>query len=292
MKYILNKTPNTFTEYMNTGDIILDIETSTRFWRTSHILEVNIISIESDQICEICFQSEKESDEYDILIELEKLIAGVDRIITFNGRSFDIPHLKKKYKAYRLKSSLEGIPQTDLMAELKKVDALLPLASHRLKDYHALMYSKEAHSEAWATYEILPMLGLRDFVGGSFEVCGTVPDNGSDSVRFSLSCSLPCRISCSTEYFTVSGDGERAEICAGLDHGNLRMYHTDYENYVFLPIEGYAVHKSLASYIAASRKMPADRDNCFTFISPGQKFLENPDKIRKYLLTVLAYCVS
>lgn len=290
MKTIYTERKNKYIEYFQRDDMILDIQTTTRFWRTSQILSAEIITEDSGMARCIRFMAEKEADEYDILLELSALIRKTDHIYTFNGRSFDLPHLKKKYEAYRIKSPFDSSSHTDLLWELKKYDSYLSLPSHRLTDYYALVSLEPfPDSEVWAAYEILPLLSLRSFTEGNFNVREIRTTDSGSAVCFVLDCDLPCRIYAETEFFEISGDREKGTITAKLDHGNLRMYHTDYSNYVFLPLEGYAVHKTLASYIASSRKVAADRESCYSFIPFHKKFTENPEKVKKYLLSVLRF---
>ena len=290
MKTIVTEIKNCHSDFFKQKDMILDIQTSTRFWRTSQILSADIITEDAGIARSTCFRAEKEADEYDILLELSALIRKAEHIYTFNGKSFDLPHLKKKYAAYRIQCPLDGPGQTDLLQVLREYDPFLNISTHRLTDYYALTsHEPFPDSEAWAAYEILPLLALKSFTEGNFEVRELrVDDEGSD-VSFVLNCNLPCRICARAEFFEIDGNPAGAKIAAKLDHGNLRMYHTDHSNYVYLPIEGYAVHKTLASFVASSRKIPADRENCYTYIPFSDKFTGDPEKVKKYLISVIRF---
>ena len=293
MKAITAERKNSYIEYFKQKDLILDIQTSTRFWRTSLILSADIITEDSGIARCTHFQAEKEADEYDILIELSSLIRKAGNIYTFNGKSFDLPHLRKKYAAYRLQNPLEDPVLTDLLQVLRKYDPFLDIPSHRLADYYALTgHASFPDSEAWAAYEILPLLSLKNLPEGNFEVREIRADDAQGAVCFVLDCDLPCRICARTEYYEIEGDPERTKITVKLDQGNLRMYHKDHNNYVYLPIEGYAVHKTLASFVASSRKIPADRENCYTYIPFNAKFADNPEKVKKYLISVIRFIAN
>lgn len=293
MKVITTERKNSHIEFFKQKDSILDIQTSTRFWRTSRILSADIITEDSGIARCTRFQAEKEADEYDILIELSSLIRKAGHIYTFNGKSFDLPHLKKKYAAYRLRNPLEGPALTDLLQVLRDYNPFLDIPSHRLKDYYALTgHGSFPDSEAWAAYEILPLLSLKNLPEGNFEVREIRADDAQDAVCFVLDCDLPCRICARTAYYEIEGDPEGTKITVKLDQGNLRMYHKDHNNYVYLPIEGYAVHKTLASFVAPSRKIPADRENCYTYIPFNAKFADNPEKVKKYLISVIRFIAN
>ena len=290
MKKLFSRKQNIYKDIFNTSDIILDIQTSTRFWKTSVLLEASIIAVESDYASETGFQTEKESDEYDILIELSSLLGGYEHIYTFNGRSFDIPHLKKKYSAYRTGSPFEKMSHTDLYSELRKYDSFFPITSHRLRDYYMLVNGNRLpDSEAWAIYEILPLLRIRDFLTGAFEVGEIRYDDTEHKAEFILTCNLPCNIRCISDFFTITGEGKEAVISVRTEEGNMRMYHKDYRNYVYLPKEGYAVHKSIGAYIASSRKTAAEKNNCYTYVAFNENLTADSDKVKRYLLSVLEY---
>ena len=221
MKVITTERKNSHIEFFKQKDSILDIQTSTRFWRTSRILSADIITEDSGIARCTRFQAEKEADEYDILIELSSLIRKAGHIYTFNGKSFDLPHLKKKYAAYRLRNPLEGPALTDLLQVLRDYNPFLDIPSHRLKDYYALTgHGSFPDSEAWAAYEILPLLSLKNLPEGNFDIREIRADDAQGAVCFVLDCDLPCRICARTEYYEIEGDPERTKITVKLDQGN------------------------------------------------------------------------
>ena len=85
MKAITAERKNSYIEYFKQKDLILDIQTSTRFWRTSLILSADIITEDSGIARCTHFHAEKEPDEYDILIELSSLIRKAGNIDTHKG---------------------------------------------------------------------------------------------------------------------------------------------------------------------------------------------------------------
>ena len=86
---------------------LVDIETEGRFWRTSRLLAARVITYGSP-LEEYEWIAERESDEYDILSELAQVLMRSSCIMTFNGDSFDLPHLRKKYQAYRRRIRQRG----------------------------------------------------------------------------------------------------------------------------------------------------------------------------------------
>ena len=70
------------------------------------------------------------------------------------------------------------------------------------------------------------------------------------------------------------------------------MYHSDFENYDYLPGEGCAVHKSLTAYVASDRKAKASRDNCYTRIPCGTLLQGNEKTLKKYTEKTIAYLLG
>lgn len=291
MKIKLTIENNTCPDLFRPGDTILDISASTNFWRTSQLLTADLILSEGNEIRKLNLTCEKESDEYDMLLEVSSSLSDTKRVLTFNGTGFDIPHLTKKYMAYRTRCPFEKTVHTDLRGELRKYSPVLPIESHKLRDYYSLVSASDAElSDADRTLAILPLLKLENFFKGQFVITDIV--RSGDSVSFLSESDLPCTISYLDETFSVKGGPGPVEITAKLYDESLRMYHADFQNYMFLPLEGYAVHKSLASYIASSRKIPAVKETCFTRIPFNRNFSEDHDKVKKYLATVLSYTLN
>ena len=72
-------------------------------------------------------------------------------------------------------------------------------------------------------------------------------------------------------------------------NGSIRYYHTDVKNYWYLPLEGYAIHKSAAQYVDKSRREKAVRENCYHLVPVSPAFLQDPAMLDGYLKSVLAY---
>lgn len=66
----------------------------------------------------------------------------------------------------------------------------------------------------------------------------------------------------------------------------LRYYYTDIKNYVYLPEEDYVLHKSMAAFIDKSHWQKARRENCYTWFSPDDNFL-NDEKCQKEYVHML-----
>jgi hypothetical protein len=276
---------------------VLDILTSTRYYRTSLLTEVRLITIPggNEAPAETVWTLEKESDDFDILMELSEALKGIKLLITFNGDSFDIPHLTKKYAAYRLEDPFEGKHTLDLLKKLRLFDPLFHLPAHTLSDYMGLFPENEtlpAQNDAEAELLLTSLLPLEGFMNGNFAVENT--DAGEDFVTFTLlpGTGVPISLTSADGPFTLTLREDRAFLKADLFDGRLRRYYLNYRDYEYLIHEGYAVHRSVSQSVAKSRKEKAVRENCFSFFKCTEKFLEDKDSVKKYAVSALRYMIG
>ena len=296
------------TAFLTQSSCLLDIETDSRYWRTSHFKNVRLADTEK----EIIWVPEKESDEYDLLIALTESLSQYSHIVTFNGTGFDLPHLRKKYRAYRLSDPLQDKRHDDLFLMLRKYNALLPLARHRLVDYVSLF--KESHvpdDDVQKELFISQILNLACLPEGNFRVktadsaCRNtdifkeetlnLPSDGT-VLSLLLTPDLPVsfHVHCSDGPFELDSDPESGTLLLRIRScdGSFYIYHSDFENYDYLPGEGCAVHKSLTAYVASDRKVKASRDNCYTRIPCGTLLQGNEKTLKKYTEKTVAYLMS
>lgn len=277
------------------GGCIIDIETEGRFWRTSRLLAARAITYGSP-CAEFEWIAERESDEYDILSELSKVIMRSSCILTFNGNSFDLPHLRKKYQAYRAQDPTKGRKTLDLMRDLKPFNFMFDLQSHHLADYLSLFdgkYRIQNDAEgALLVSSLLELSHLFTLPGTSVaaEMCDK--DGAREKIlraEWKMSGAMPVKIDINDEVFHLVSCGN--DVCLDvICYGSmLRRYYTDYENYDFLLAEGYAAHRSLTAYVAADRKERAVRTNCYSLIPVASVFPDRPERLRKYIQSALNY---
>lgn len=282
---------------------LLDITTEGRYWRTSRLISASVICLEEGEAVLRTWISEKEADEYDILYALKDLLREMQPLYTFNGTSFDLPHLAKKFAAYRLPDPVTGKDHHDLYLELKPLNALLPIKSHRLADYLGCLpalnpeiqagISPEAlQGDACGTLYLTRLLDFMDFLSGSFTVRTAIPSPESLVITLVPEKPLPLSLTVADGPFTLKVTHEEAELTAVVYDGKLRRYYTNISDYDYLPLEGCAVHRSVSAYVAKSRKEKAVRDNCFTLVPCTKAFAGDANALRKYAVSVLAFLLT
>ncbi len=329
--------------------LVLDLLTEGRFWRTSRITGFFLLYKEAGHIVEESFTPEKESDEYDLLLEAAKRLDGPGALITYNGDSFDLPHLRKKYAAYGLPIPFDRRTSLDLFKTLKPLADVFALPSRKLADFTAFLTqagalvdasgagkAETASSEkspdgcpdayvsavlpspapstispaafflenaARQTLACLAFLPVLRFLEGGFSAAAVRYAGGSSlDIALSPRSALPFPFTLSMDGLTltakagalfeavdVTAEGVSpesplsppakaadAKLTLPVKNGFVRRYFPDYKNYEYLPAEGYAIHKSVSAYVAASRKEPATLETCFVLV-PAEKLLKDPE---------------
>ena len=260
----------------------------------------------------ISWISEQESDEYEMLTALSDALDSIRRIITFNGNAFDLPHLHQKYKAFDLMDPLQGKQYLDLMLRLKPISRFLALPSGKLADFAGFLHlaqpdasdeasfrfhpgAEDKHeastpNDALYTLECMSLLHYADFLDQGARIREVTTDEERVIFRLHYPDGFPVGFSVHDSGFHLrfSEDGTvllSSRIC----NGSIRYYHTDVKNYWYLPLEGYAIHKSAAQYVDKSRREKAVRENCYHLVSVSPAFLQDPAMLDGYLKSVLAY---
>ena len=304
------------------GDAILDITASGRYFRTSRLLRIDLIRRNESRHNEsrrnesgvrlISWISEQESDEYEMLTALSDALDSIRRIITFNGNAFDLPHLHQKYKAFDLMDPLQGKQYLDLMLRLKPISRFLALPSGKLADFAGFLHlaqpdasdeasfrfhpgAEDKHeastpNDALYTLECMSLLHYADFLDQGARIREVTTDEERVIFRLQYPDGFPVGFSVHDSGFHLrfSEDGTvllSSRIC----NGSIRYYHTDVKNYWYLPLEGYAIHKSAAQYVDKSRREKAVRENCYHLVPVSPAFLQDPAMLEGYLKSVLAY---
>jgi hypothetical protein len=274
---------------------LVDIETEGRFWRTSRLLAARVITYGSP-LEEYEWIAERESDEYDILSELAQVLMRSSCIMTFNGDSFDLPHLRKKYQAYRAQDPTKGKKTLDLMRALMPYKFMFELQSYRLADYLSLFHGKyDIRNDAEGALLVSSLLELSNLFTLPDTSCeaGMLEQEGESKkifrAKWKTPDEMPIAIDIFDEVFHLTSCGSYVRLEITCDGSVLRRYYIDYENYDFLLAEGYAAHRSLTAYVAADRKEKAVRTNCFSLIPVSSVFPDRPDRLKKYIQSVLVY---
>lgn len=86
-----------------------------------HLVEAGGVTEERDVLVVRQYFLRDHGDEPAMLNELDRLLAGKGGLITFNGRSFDVPLLDNRYLLNRRRSRLLDVPNIDLLPPARRL---------------------------------------------------------------------------------------------------------------------------------------------------------------------------
>lgn len=284
--------------FLTRGMLLLDIETTGLSPAKNFIYCIGCSFIEKEDISIQLLFAENETDEPQLLKQLSGLLVSHTTVITFNGTTFDIPFLKKRYAHYNLKDPFSHTSFLDLYRESRQLKKLLRLESYKQKSLEQFLgsfredtysggelidvYLKYIHGpdpeglkllfthnyeDVKGMYDLIEILSYRNFLDGHFQIQDVISedDNGNLLLNFILTpeSPLPQSIHLLTEEAKVILDRKNALLQFPVHTGKLRHYFPDYQNYYYLPEEHTVIHKSVGTYVDASHRQKATRENCF-----------------------------
>lgn len=99
--------------------LFLDIETKSLFFETQ-IITIGCGFFENGNFKTIHLTALNEEGEYEILNEFNKLLKDKKALVTFNGKSFDVPFIDLRMSYYNIKSNITDYHNFDLYFFAKK----------------------------------------------------------------------------------------------------------------------------------------------------------------------------
>lgn len=293
--------------------LLLDIETTGLSPAKNFIYCIGCSFIENEDITIQLLFAGNETDEPQLLEQLSVLLGTRTTVITFNGTTFDLPFLKKRYARYEMADPFRQCDFLDLYREARQLKRLLRLESYKQKSLEQflgcvrkdtysggklidiyLKYVNDPNPESLklllthnyedvkGMYDLIEILAYRNFLDGHFQIQDIIPENDSGNAMLNFILTpespLPQSIHLLTKDAKVILDRERALLQFPVHTGKLRHYFTDYRNYYYLPEENTVIHKSVGAYVDASHRQKATRENCFLEKDCAYLALSVPDK--------------
>lgn len=115
--------------------IFTDIETTGLSSQKHFIYCIGISYIENDSLVIVQWFAENRQEEALILHEFVQFLQkGVEVIVTYNGKTFDLPFIEKRCQYHHLNLDLSSISHRDLLQEIRPLRHLLSLPRLRQKD--------------------------------------------------------------------------------------------------------------------------------------------------------------
>ena len=235
--------------------------------------------------------------EKEILTEFASFLSGFHTVIHYNGSTFDIPYLEKKYQSYQLGSPFFGKSSLDLFRQLPHKKELFSLPDNKLttverflgfhrndaytgKDcirlYTDFMQKKYFRDPlANVDKQNLLLHNHDDLIGtilcskllSYLQINHSEPHYRIEGPELILSAKLadevPETLTCKKNSVQLTFKKNKLILRIPLFEGTLYHYFKDYKNYYYLPEEDMAVHKSVGAFVDASFRKKATASNCY-----------------------------
>lgn len=249
--------------------------------------------------------------EKEILSSFAEFTSSFSTYVHYNGATFDIPYLQKKYLAHKLPSPFDARGSLDIYRAIKKKKELFHTPDMKLltmekllhfqrndhftgKDcielYTAFMQKKYFRDEKAELLKTNLLLHNHDDIMGTI-LCTQLlaysaykpaaPEyrisDGMFWIQDTADTHFPFRCQYEKDGTFFSFDGPSITIRIPLFHGTLYHFYKDYKNYFYLPGEDMAVHKSVGIYVEEPYRVKATAANCYT--KKTGTFLPLPKKL-------------
>lgn len=274
-----------------------DIETTGLSPRVSSLYLIGIAYLqEGHWHIEQWFADDYTSEE-EILHSFSSSISDFDTLVHYNGSTFDIPYLEKKYRACHLPSPFTGKESLDLYRIIQKRKNLFPTRDKKLTTMERLagfsrhdsysgkdcikLYTDFMHKKFFRDPEVeikkkkLLLHNHDDLIGTMvcslfFSYTRYNPMQPSmaqhkNKICFTDTLTQPVPIPLSFEEKGIRYEYEQNQfrLTVPLFEGTLYHFFPDYENYYYLPKEDTAIHKSVGNYVAPAFREKAKASNCY-----------------------------
>lgn len=288
------KYPELFEKYKRPGDAYLTIETTGLSPERHRIISIAIGKIQEDEAEFSILFSDNKDDELTIIEEAMQLIMDADRVITWNGDSFDLRFLAKRSSVYGKKydlpdsydlrkvlSPLRHLISTDSFSLYSLLDRMQLEAEHPDGATIATMYKTFLSTDEWryaepiAGHSIYKLTGIMNLM--TLIECLRISQIHAD-VKYITSSDEAVFISGDTDIFMPS---ELTLSRTGIEllfseqkfkgkftkyDGSIRMYFANPASYVRLIPDGSLIPKALARSMPRDSYEKVNRDECYSLV--------------------------
>lgn len=266
---------------------------------------------------------EGEADEPLILKSFFDFIGEYNTTVQYNGNRFDQPYLEYRSSIYKIPCVLLDLAPIDIYQEIRhmvsffKLEALkqsdveqfcnIPQRSYcngkecirlyrqylKTKDSATLEYLfRHNQEDLQGLIQLLPVLSFQSLYNGDFLLHDSAFDQEGFSGTLLLPYRVPSLLSNGTNLFYVSCQDNKVRFLIRTKDNKLRFYYPDYKNYAYLPDEDTAIPKSLSKFMDRKLFIPAQKENCYTWISCDDRFRADFPRQEAYLKRQLPLFLS
>ena len=285
-----------FTEHA----LFVDIETTGFSARNARVYLIGMAYRKGSDLYIRQLMADSSDEEARLLDEFSAFLTDHSCLISFNGIGFDLPFLEERARKFGLPLSFSGMQLIDLYKTALSLKKLLGLVSYRQKALETFLgirredcmdggqlievyrnYCRQPDREALNllllhNYEdVLGMTALlslfrcqKALKGPSgpvrFEVISEEGTGGfSLLLTFPLAEPLPVPLHTSCERILLDLQEVTGQLILPVCKGELYYFFADYKDYIYLPLEDRAIHKSLAAFVDKDHREKCHPYNCY-----------------------------
>ncbi len=277
--------------------LFFDIETTGLSIYNAEIYLIGAVFMENGRWVLRQWLSDSFSSEEKILRSFLDVAASRPVWVHYNGDTFDVRFIQEAVRQYGLSFDFDRIQSIDLYKCVQKLKHLLPLTGTRQKNveaflginredrysggelirvYHEYLEAKDEerlsllflhnHDDLLGLLSLTPVLFYRDAMSSStFNVLEVNTDGGRWILRAEVPGIFPVEVERTLENgMSLRLSDSLMTLSVPVRSGTLRHYFTDHQHYYYLPAEGYAVHKLVASGIDPAFREAATKETAFS----------------------------
>lgn len=121
------------SDFSNKNICFFDIETTGLSSRYNEVILIGALCLEGNDIYIKQFFADNPDEESEILTLFAEFLNDFEYIISYNGKSFDIPFLRNRFNHHNIYSNIDQISHSDLLQLVRKNKDLLGLSNCKLK---------------------------------------------------------------------------------------------------------------------------------------------------------------
>ncbi len=275
--------------------LIFDIETTGLSAANSSLYMIAALTLDPDNYILTQWFADDMSDEQDMLKDFFSYLSSFDTVISYNGETFDIPYIKSCALSYHMLGPLDDMRSIDLYKHIRRYRKIFPLDKlnqksierftgliredkysggeliNVYKDYlickdeslldMLLLHNKE---DVLGLSHILCMLSYIGCINGSFDFDNISLAEDNIKITYKLECKVPVPVNISLKPVSISIVESLLTVNVELYKGTCKFFFEDYKSYYYLPIEDYAIHKSVGMFVDKSARVKATAKTAYT----------------------------
>ncbi|MBZ2175293.1 ribonuclease H-like domain-containing protein [Schnuerera sp. xch1] len=149
-EYIIKSKNNIYNYFKKDNICFLDIETTglSRKYNSIYLIGILYFNSKNNYWYLKQFFADKIDEERELLEAFNEFINGFDLIVTYNGKSFDLPFIKCRLSEFNISSKIYNIKDFDIYREIKSNNSYLNLKNLKLKTIEESLniYRKDEYS--------------------------------------------------------------------------------------------------------------------------------------------------